>query len=435
MNMIEILSTFQMQRIVKDKTAKILDVRSIDAYNGWKLKGEQRGGHIPGATSLDVKWTNYIDWIEIVSAKNLKEYDNLVLYGYTTDECMRVASCLKKYGYKRVSIYSGFIDEWVTDSQLPLESLPRYRNLVPPQWVRAVIEGEETDEAPGGKTVIVHCHYRNRIAYLSGHIPGAIDMDTLALEAPETWNRRSPEEIEKALLDHGITADTTVVLYGKYMSPDNADEFPGSAAGDIGAMRNAFIMLYAGVKDVRVLNGGFQAWKDAGYEIATDDVHKQPAKTFGAEIPGRGELAVDIPEAKEMLRALDAELVCVRSWNEYIGQVSGYNYIEKKGRIPGAVFGNCGSDAYHMENYRNLDMTVREAGEVVTAWEKAGITPDKHLAFYCGTGWRGSEAFFNAWLMGFPRVSVFDGGWFEWSNDPENPYETGVPESVNHLWR
>ena len=48
------------------------------------------------------------------------------------------------------------------------------------------------------------------------------------------------------------------------MSPDNNDPFPGSAAGDIGAIRCAFIMLYAGVKDVRVLNGGFQLWVDAG---------------------------------------------------------------------------------------------------------------------------------------------------------------------------
>ncbi len=34
----------------------------------------------------------------------------------------------------------------------------------------------------------------------------------------------------------------------------------------------------------------------------------------------------------------------------------------------------------------------------------------------------------NAWLMGWPRVSVFDGGWFEWSNDDTNPFETGVPK-------
>jgi molybdopterin synthase sulfurtransferase len=110
--------------------------------------------------------------------------------------------------------------------------------------------------------------------------------------------------------------------------------------------------------------------------------------------------------------------------------VSGYNYIEKKGRIPGSVFSNCGSDAYHMENYRNLDHTTREYGEIAEAWRSVGITPEKHNAFYCGTGWRGSEAFFNAWLMGWPRVSVFDGGWHEWSSDESNPIETGEPAAV-----
>jgi thiosulfate/3-mercaptopyruvate sulfurtransferase len=68
-------------------------------------------------------------------------------------------------------------------------------------------------------------------------------MDTLAIEAPETWNRRSPEELKKAFEDHGITSDTSVILYGKYMSPDNNDPFPGSAAGDIGAIRCAFVMM------------------------------------------------------------------------------------------------------------------------------------------------------------------------------------------------
>jgi thiosulfate/3-mercaptopyruvate sulfurtransferase len=187
------------------------------------------------------------------------------------------------------------------------------------------------------------------------------------------------------------------------------------------------IMLYAGVNDVRILNGGFQSWEDAGYKTDTKDVPKVAIHDFGAPIPANPKIIVDIPEAKEMIKADDAEIVCVRSWAEYIGEVSGYNYIEKKGRITGAIFGNCGTDAYHMENYRNVDYTMREAQEVATIWREAGITPDKHLAFYCGTGWRGSEAFFNAWLMGWPRVSVFDGGWFEWSKDPKNPFEIGLP--------
>ncbi|NOX48260.1 MAG: sulfurtransferase [Chlorobi bacterium] len=422
------LSTNKLVELIDDENARIIDVRPSDAYNGWKCENEKRGGHIAGAKSLPVKWTNYMDWVEIVRSKNILPDNHIVVYGYSSAQSLKVANVFAKAGYNEVSVYDNFIGEWSGNPDMPMEKLSRYKNLVSANWVKQLISGENPAEYENDKFVVVHSHYRNRNAYLSGHIPGAIDMDTLALEAPETWNRRSPGELKKALEQHGISAATTVVLYGKFMAPDNADDFPGSAAGHIGAIRNAMIMLYAGVKDVRVLNGGFQSWKDAGFDISTDDIVKTPVDGFGVQIPANPEIIVDMPEAKEMIKADDADIVCVRSWPEYIGEVSGYNYIEKKGRIPGTVFGNCGSDAYHMENYRNVDHTIREAQEVAAIWKDVDITPDKHLAFYCGTGWRGSEAFFNAWLMGWPRVSVFDGGWFEWSNDPDNPFETGLPE-------
>jgi len=245
------------------------------------------------------------------------------------------------------------------------------------------------------------------------------------LESPEDWNRRTPAEVRDALLALGITSDTTVVLYGRFSLPDARDPFPGSSAGQLAAFRCAFIMLWAGVRDVRILNGGLRSWLDAGLSISVEPVEPSPAHDFAVEVPGAPELAVDLPEAREILESSDANLVCVRSRPEYNGEVSGYNYITKKGRIPGSVFADCGSDAYHMENYRNLDHTTREFGEIAAAWRESGITPDKHNAFYCGTGWRGSEAFFNAWLMGWPRVSVFDGGWLEWSRDDANPVEAG----------
>ena len=429
-NLLNHLSTAELKSFLEEERGLVIDLRPVDAYNGWKLQNEHRGGHIKGAKSLPAKWADYIDWIEIVRSKNILPGHELVLYGYTRDETERVARIFIRAGYSNISVYHHFEDEWSADPNLPMDALPKFKYLVPPVWVKAIISGQSHAEYDGQNVVICHAHYRNREAYLGGHITGAIDLDTLALESPDTWNRRSPRELMQALLEHGITADTTVILYGKYMHPDNNDPFPGSAAGHIGAIRCAFIMMYAGVKDVRVLNGGFQSWVDAGYEISMENVHKIPAKDFGKGIPAKPGLAVDLAEAKEMLASEDAELVCVRSWPEYIGKVSGYNYIEKKGRIPGAVFGNCGTDAYHMENYRNLDHTTREYHEIEKIWKDKGITPDKHLAFYCGTGWRGSEAFYNAWLMGWPRVSVFDGGWFEWSNDPENRFETGIPVEI-----
>ena len=422
-----IISTNKLQELLDNDNIIIIDARSSDAYNGWKCNNENRGGHIKGAKSLPLKWTNYMDWIEVVRSKQILPKHDIVIYSYSKEDSEKVARTFLNAGYSNVFLYNNFVEEWSGNPDLPMANLMRYKHLVSAHWINSLISGNKPAEYINDKYVICHSHYRNRDAYLSGHIPGAIDMDTLALEAPETWNRRSPEELKNALEAHGITSDTTVVLYGKFMTPNNADDFPGSAAGHIGAIRNAMIMLYAGVKDVRILNGGFQSWKDAGYEVSMEDVAKKFINDFGITIPGHPEIIVDVPKAKEMIASDNADIVCVRSWSEYIGKVSGYNYIEKKGRIPGAIFGNCGTDAYHMENYRNVDHTIREAQEVEAIWEEVNITPDKHLAFYCGTGWRGSEAFFNAWLMGWPRVSVFDGGWFEWSNDPSNPFETGEP--------
>jgi thiosulfate/3-mercaptopyruvate sulfurtransferase len=138
--------------------------------------------------------------------------------------------------------------------------------------------------------------------------------------------------------------------------------------------------------------------------VSTYNVPKEPVEEFGVKIPANPELSVDVPEAKQILASQDAELLSVRSYREYIGEASGYNYIEAKGRIPGSIFADCGSDAYHMENYRNVDHTNREFHETAENWIKNKITPNKHLALYCGTGWRGSESWFNARLMGWPNV-------------------------------
>ncbi|MDQ3938030.1 MAG: rhodanese-like domain-containing protein, partial [Chloroflexota bacterium] len=247
---------------------------------------------------------------------------------------------------------------------------------------------------------------------------------------PADWNRRKPHDIEAALLALGITHDTTVVLYGRDTEGDANEKWPGRRAGQIAATRAALILRYAGVDDIRLLDGGYDWWVQAGYPV--ESVPREPRRVaaFGLPIPRRPEVIVDIDEAKQILAQPEkAALVSVRTWREHIGQVSGYNYIGPAGRIAGDVWGNCGTDAYHMQHYRNVDNTMRAYPEIAANWEQAGITPDKWLAFYCGTGWRASETWFYAYLMGWPRIAVYDGGWFEWSRDPlNNPIDVGERE-------
>lgn len=428
MEKVPVISTDELQLFIEEDIGKIVDVRPIASYNGWRLRSEKRGGHIPKAKSIPLDWTRYMDWIEVLDEKNIHKDEPVVVYGYNESDAREMAGKLYDLEHTKVKIYNDFLEGWSADNNLPLERLERYKQLVYPEWVKTLIDGGKPQEYDNDDFIICHSHYGYIEDYEKGHIPGAVALNTNWLESTETWNRRTSEELGNRLESLGIRHDTTVVVYGRFSAPVYDEErFPGKSAGHLGAMRSAAILLYAGVEDVRILNGGITSWESAGYELSTEDVKPKPADSFGAEIPGRPELMIDTPQAKEYLSADDAELVSVRSWPEFIGERSGYHYIEKKGRIPGAVFGNCGSDAYHMENYRNFDHTMREYQEVAEKWIEEGLTPDKKLAFYCGTGWRGSEAFWNAWLMGWLEVSVYDGGWYEWSSDPKNPIETGEP--------
>ncbi|NGP88744.1 sulfurtransferase [Aliifodinibius halophilus] len=423
------LSTKEAASKLQEGNVQFIDVRPIAAYNGWKLEGEPRGGHIPGAKSIPLQWTDYMDWVEVLEEKSIIPNNPVIIYGYSVDETNAMAEKLDALGYDKLYTYHSFTDEWAANESQPLDNLPRYQQLVYPDWVKQLVDGNNPPHYDNDDFVICHSHYDHIEDYHRGHIPGAIPVDTNSLESTETWNRRSPEELRETLAQLGIRHDTTVVLYGRFSSPTfDKEKFPGKSAGHLGALRSAAIMLYAGVKDVRILNGGITSWETAGRSLSAEPISPQPIENFGAEIPGRPEVMIDTPKAKQLIAADDGELVSIRSWEEFIGNRSGYHYIEKTGRIPGAVFGNCGSDAYHMENYRNFDHTMREFQEVEQTWKEAGITPDKHIAFYCGTGWRGSEAFWNAWMMGWPKVSVYDGGWYEWCSDPQNPIKTGLPK-------
>ena len=424
-NTIDIISTNELAQIIHKDNVHIIDIRSVNAYNGWKEQQEPRGGHIKNARSVPFKWFQYIDWLEIIESKQIATDNQIIVYGYDRDKIDKAAAQFKKAGYENIRVYYEFCRDWTKNSSLPMDFMKKYKQLVSAGWLNQLMKSEKAPEYDNNKFVICHAHYQNPSAYDEGHIPGAIEVDTNSLESPETWNRRTPQELKLILEKLGITHDTTVICYGRFSFPDNNDPFPGSSAGHLGSIRAALIMMYAGVRDVRILNGGLQAWLDEGLELTTRETLPNPVTDFGRKIPANPELFIDLPQAKEYLKADNKNLVSVRSWEEYIGNVSGYNYIAKKGRIPGSVFGNCGSDAYHMENYRNLDHTTREYDEIIKQWSSAGINKDKYNAFYCGTGWRGSEAFLNAWLMDWPNISVYDGGWFEWSNDSTNPYETG----------
>lgn len=343
---------------------------------------------------------------------NLTPASVIALYGSDADN-QAVNARLKKAGYSTVSTLG---DALQTPARL--QRLPHFEQLVYPQWIHQLQQGKKVAAAPTGDFKIIEAAWGAPKFYLLNHIPDADYIDTNEVESEPLWNKVSDDKLKAMLAKHGIRHDTTVILYGRDV---------------YAAARVAQIMLYAGVKDVRLLDGGWKAWSDANLPVGRGTpTNVKPANDFGAPIPGQPQLMVDMEQARGLLHRKDASLVSIRSWPEFIGETSGYSYIKPKGEIAGARWGHAGSDATHMEDFHNPDGTMRSADDIAAMWKQWHILPDQHVAFYCGTGWRASETFMYARAMGWQNVAVYDGGWYEWSAHLQNPVTTGplTPEST-----
>ena len=106
--------------------------------------------------------------------------------------------------------------------------------------------------------------------YASGHLPGAVAVDLdRDLAAPVGDGRRGrhplpePGVLQEALRRWGITEESSIVAY------DDADA--------TSAARAWWLLRWAGLRDVRVLDGGIAAWTSAGLPLATDVPAPEPA--------------------------------------------------------------------------------------------------------------------------------------------------------------
>jgi len=328
---------------------------------------------------------------------------HLLIYGHKATDALQMAYLLEsryEVPRSRLHLYEKGFGSW-SDSGLPIDRLKRHEWLVPASWVE-----RERQSNPALRVFAVSWNMAEQ--YEQGHIPGSFYLDTNLLETPPIWDLVPREKLIDVLLSLGITAETPVVVYGPQPMP---------------SFFAAAVMRHAGVKDVRVLNGGFPAWEACGLPVEKGSNKPKPVRRFGtSSTPANVFVGMDV--AKELLTKPNL-LVDVRSWKEYIGSTPGYDDITAKGRIPGAVWGRGGSSADNMEDYRNPDGTMRDYRDIERAWREAGITPEKSAGFYCGTGWRASEAYLAARMMGWDNVLIYDGGWYEWSADKRNPTATG----------
>ncbi len=299
--------------------------------------------------------------------------------------------------------------------------LPRWQHLVSAPWLAALLAGAPVSAQPAPDWLLLEVACDGLQDYVAGHIPGARYLDTRQLEHLPYWNAVPDGKLQVALLHAGIHARKSVVLYGR---------------NPLAAARVAHLLLYAGVQDVRLLDGGWAAWWAMGLGLQKGALplpqqglsHPTPSDWGAPFAPQPGYLA-RLDAVRTWQERPDSTLVSIRSRSEFMGETSGYSYIARRGEIPGALWGHAGDDGdvNSMRSFHTPDGRMLPAAAIARMWADAGIHPQMQIAFYCGTGWRASLAFFYAWLMGWERISVFDGGWMEWSADSRLPVVCRTP--------
>ncbi len=241
-----------------------------------------------------------------------------------------------------------------------------------------------------------------REEYAAAHLPGAqfVDLD-LDLAGPPGAAGRHPlpemDRLEATLRRLGISDDTIVVAYDGRTS--------------MFAARAWWLLSYAGMTGVRVLDGGLAAWQRAGLAVTTD---LPPPRAPGNITLTPGALpAIDAAGAARVARS--GLLLDSRAAQRFRGEVEPIDPVA--GHIPGAVNAP-------MLDYLDDEGRFRSREELHAYFSERGAFDHDEVATSCGSGVAAAHTALALRQIGVP-AAVYVGSWSEWITDPSRPVATG----------
>ena len=235
-----------------------------------------------------------------------------------------------------------------------------------------------------------------------GHIKGAKHLDIYAFSLNDT----SPAPLEAFLSmfngpfgARGVSRERPVVIY---------DHESGERAS-----RAVWLLSTLDHPDVRLLDGGSQAWVGSGRSLVRVEEVAEPVAPEKAPPtlpPFRGGRRLEhLATRFDVEQAIDDEatvIVDVRRASEYQG-------TEKRARRVGTVPGTV---HIFWRDHLNENGALRPAEEVKALYESRGVTPDKTIIAFCQGGYRSASTFIALSSLGYPHVRNYVGSWAEWGN-------------------
>jgi len=240
------------------------------------------------------------------------------------------------------------------------------------------------------------------LLYATGHISGAVEVDwTRDLNDPVRRDYLGREGFEALARRHGITPETTVVLYGD--------------KNNWWATYAYWVFQLFGHSKAKIMDGGRLKWANEGRPL-TRDVPAYAATGYTA--PERDDKTIRAFR-DQVLKHVEkkGKMVDVRSPAEYTGERMHMPDYPNEGALRGGHIPGAASVPW-ARAINAEDGTFKTAEELRAIYEnEAGLKADDDVIVYCRIGERSSHTWFVlTHLLGYEQVRNYDGSWTEWGN-------------------
>ncbi|SCX02836.1 sulfurtransferase [Candidatus Aquiluna sp. UB-MaderosW2red] len=269
------------------------------------------------------------------------------------------------------------------------------QGLVSRDW----LEANATDP----DLVILHIAAEEGV-YERGHIPSARKLDwATGLTGGADRGIVGRASFETVGRDLGINQNSKIVVYGE--------------THQLYATWAVWVFKIYGFNNVRLLDGGLANWEATGGELSL----QVPTFSSGDFSPGEPNLNLRafIEEVVVAAKTGDSDntlIVDNRSLESYLGEVeSGATF---DGHVPSA-------ESLFSFSLFTEENTYLDAANIAETYEAIGVTSDKEIILYCGTGLLASASWFAlTQVLGFENVKNYDGSWTEYGNAENVPIES-----------
>ncbi len=397
---------------LSDSSIAVVDARATEFYDGTLVGTRPRGGHIAGAKNIpfsslvnsDGTFKTEAELRKIFADAGVEKDDTIVSYCHVGQQATVVYFFAKSLGYD-VKLYDGSFEEWSERADLPVtdakkDSRAAVVQFVSPEWVAARVNDQNLR--------IIDAR-NNVYDYFIGHIPNAVHLPDAALRAPRAGFPTQYLDTfmtSRLLANAGVKKDDRVVIYSDGTSV-------------LGATMLAYILERVGHKQIFILDGGFETYKEKNPIVKEYPKYE----SGGYDVWDNRAVRAILDDVKTAIAGEKTKFIDARPPENYSGEAVVW---VRNGHIPGAV-----NVPWKTLMDEKNPHKLKPPTEIQKIYAAAGITKDDDIIVYCGTSREASvEYVILKHLLGFPKVRLYEGSWAEYATYTDLKIETGLGKTA-----